>query len=65
MVEIESAGEQQYLADCLKSMYIIKVKSQTYFSLYFPFKALSHYNVSANVCQRMKNISSTLAFAEI
>ena len=31
MVEIESAGEQQYLADCLQSMYIIKVKSQKNF----------------------------------
>ena len=29
------------------------------------FKALSHYNVLANVCRRMKNISSTLAYAEI
>ena len=28
-------------------------------------KALSHYNVLANVCQRMKYISSTLAYAEI
>ena len=27
-------------------------------------KALSHYNVLANVCRRMKNISSTLAYAE-
>ena len=31
-----------------------------------PFvKALSHYNVLANVCRRMKYISSTLAYAEI
>ena len=28
-------------------------------------KAVSHYNVLANVCRRMKNISSTLAYAEI
>ena len=28
-------------------------------------KALSHYNVLANVCRRMKYISSTLAYAEI
>ena len=28
-------------------------------------KALSHYNALANVCRRMKNISSTLAYAEI
>ena len=28
-------------------------------------KALSHYNVLANVCRRMKYIYSTLAFAEI
>ena len=28
-------------------------------------KALSHYNVLANVCRRMKCISSTLAYAEI
>ena len=31
----------------------------------FSIKALSHYNVLANVCRRMKNISSTLAYAEI
>ena len=29
------------------------------------FKALSHYNVLANVCRRMKYLSSTLAYAEI
>ena len=28
-------------------------------------KALSHYNVLANVCRRMKYLSSTLAYAEI
>ena len=28
-------------------------------------KALSHYNVLANVCRRMKDISSTLAYADI
>ena len=28
-------------------------------------KALSHYNVLADVCRRMKNISNTLAYAEI
>ena len=28
-------------------------------------KALSHYNVLADVCRRMNNISSTLAYAEI
>ena len=28
-------------------------------------KVLSHYNVLANVCRRMKYISSTLAYAEI
>ena len=28
-------------------------------------KALSHYNVLANVCQRMKYLSSTLTYAEI
>ena len=28
-------------------------------------KALSNYNVLANVCRRMKNISNTLAYAEI
>ena len=28
-------------------------------------KALSHYNVLANVFRRMKNISNTLAYAEI
>ena len=28
-------------------------------------KALSHYNVLANVCRRMKYISSTLAYVEI
>ena len=28
-------------------------------------KALSQYNVLANVCRRMKYISSTLAYAEI
>ena len=27
-------------------------------------KAMSHYNVFANVCRRMKNISSTLAYTE-
>ena len=27
-------------------------------------KALSHYNVLANVCQRIKYISSTLAYVE-
>ena len=31
----------------------------------FRLKALSHYNVLANVCRRMKYISSTLAYAEI
>ena len=28
-------------------------------------KALSHYNVLASVCRRMKNLSSMLAYAEI
>ena len=28
-------------------------------------KALSHYNVLVNVCRHMKNISSTLTYAEI
>ena len=28
-------------------------------------KALSHYNILANVCRRMKYISITLAYAEI
>ena len=28
-------------------------------------KALAHYNVLANVCWQMKNISSTLTYAEI
>ena len=34
----------------------------------FCFKALSHYNVLANVCPRMKNLSSrwhTLVYAEM
>ena len=31
----------------------------------FRLKALSHYNVLANVCRRMKNMPSTLAYAEI
>ena len=34
-------------------------------SIKLTLKALSHYNVLSNVCWRMKNISSTLAYAEI
>ena len=43
LVEIETAGENQYLAECLKSMYIIKVKNQTTFFHYVsqPNKSLS------------------------
>ena len=42
---------------------ILKKQNQTKLQNYL--KALSHYNVLANVCRRMKYISSTLAYAEI
>ena len=42
-----------------------KFYRETQISFLISLKALSHYNVLANVCRRMKYISSTLAYAEI
>ena len=44
---------------------LTRSKLQNFDFLPLCIKALSHYNVLANVCRRMKNISSTLAYAEI
>ena len=51
--------KQYCIGSITGSRSVVHVRGRRY------LKALSHYNVLANVCRRMKNISSTLAYAEI
>ena len=58
-----SSSKYSILSDSL-----IDIQAENYFqvkSINCYLKALSHYNVLANVCRRMKYISSTLAYAEV
>ena len=62
VTEIEKMTPAQNLKDgptACKTAFSIAI-TQSLFTL----KALSHYNVLANVCRRMKYVSSTLAYAE-
>ena len=50
----------------IQAVYRLSINSHKFYTGgYIDLKALSHYNVLANVRRRMKYISSTLAYAEI